>query len=56
MKRQTAVVVNPTFGGTTSLDLGQLQPLLEDNWLVNSTCASTNGAILVILEREEEEK
>ena len=56
MKKQTAVVVNPTFGGTTSLDLSALKPLLDEGWLVNSTCASTNGAILVILEKDEKEK
>jgi hypothetical protein len=55
MKKQTAVTVNPTFGGTTSLDIGQLTPLLDDGWFVNSSCASSNGAILVILERNEEE-
>jgi hypothetical protein len=47
MKKQTAVIVNPAFGGTTSLDLSQLKPPLNDGWLVNSTCASSNGAILV---------
>jgi len=56
MKKQTAVIVNPTFGGTTSLDMGQLTPLLDDGWLVNSTCASSNGAILVILEKTDEEE
>jgi len=52
MKKQIAVSVNPTFGGITSLDLSALKPLLDDGWLVNSTCASTNGAILVILEKD----
>ena len=53
MKKQTAVTVNPVFGGTTTLDLGQLTRLLDEGWLVNSTCASTNGAMLVVLERDE---
>jgi hypothetical protein len=55
MKKQTAVSVNPIQGGTTSLDLAQLKPLLDDGWLVNSTCASSDGAILIILEKEQTE-
>lgn len=50
MKKQIAVVVNPTFDGQTSLDLAALTGWLDQGWIVNTTCASSNGAILVILE------
>jgi hypothetical protein len=48
---QKAISVNPTFGGTTSLDVTELASLLADGWRVTQTAPSTNGAILVILDK-----
>jgi hypothetical protein len=52
---QKAVVMKPTFGGVTSLDtqdLADLNSALADGWKVNQIAVSTNGAILVILEKQ----
>jgi hypothetical protein len=51
--KQKAIAVNPTFGATTSLDLSQLTPLLDDGWIVNQTAPGSNGAILVILQKDD---
>jgi hypothetical protein len=48
---QKAISVNPTFGDTTSLDVTELASLLADGWTVAQTAPSTNGAILVILNK-----
>ena len=53
---QKAISVNPTFGGTTSLDLAELASLLADGWIVVQTEPSTNGAILVILQKGKQLK
>jgi hypothetical protein len=52
MKKQMATSVNPIFGGTTSLDVTELNKLLADGWAVVNTAESSNGTILVILEKE----
>ena len=49
MNKQMAIAVNPTFGGTTSLDVTELNRLLADGWTVTNTAESSNGAILVVL-------
>jgi hypothetical protein len=55
MKEQKPVVVKPLFGGETSLDIGQLAQFMENGgWLVVDMAESTNGAILVILEKQSE--
>jgi hypothetical protein len=46
---QKVISVNPTFGGTTSLDVTELASLLADGWAVVQTAPSANGAILVIM-------
>jgi hypothetical protein len=51
---QKAVVVTPVFGGGTTLDLSALTAALDDGWVVNQTSPSSNGAILVILEKPEQ--
>ena len=53
MKVQKAVVVKPIMGPDPSLDLSQLQPALAEGWTVAATEASTNCAILVILEKDD---
>jgi len=51
--KQKAVVVTPVFGGNTSLNINDLQPLLDAGWKVVDHSESSNGAILVILEEPE---
>jgi hypothetical protein len=51
-KQQKAVVVKPTFGGDTSLDLTDLKLAMDCGWTVSDMAESSNGAILVILEQE----
>lgn len=54
MNKQKAIAVNPTFGGTTSLDVTELNQLLADGWTVTNTAESSNGAILVVLTKAGE--
>lgn len=50
---QLAIVVRPTFGGDTGLNTTELDQKLSDGWQVVSTEASSNGAILVIIEKDQ---
>jgi hypothetical protein len=52
--KQKAVVVKPIMGPDPSLDLSQLQLLLDDGWQVIQTEQSVNASILVIVEKEEQ--
>ncbi len=54
MKTQKALAVNPVFGGVTSLDVAELNAQLADGWAVVATAESSNGTILVVLEKEGE--
>ncbi len=50
---QLAIVVRPTFGGDTGLNTTELDQKLSEGWQVVSTEASTNGAILVIIQKDQ---
>lgn len=50
MSTQKAIVIPPLFGAQSSLEVGPLNELLGAGWKVVATEASTNCALLVILE------
>lgn len=55
MKKQAAVIVKPFEGRDGILNSIELNKHLADGWLVFTAVPSSNGNILVILEKTENE-